>query len=247
MDDFENRIQTAADELRQTTKLLTPPPVRRSLIGTPLRWTAFAVGVGAVLVAVVAIPGLIDGFQPVGSPDTTVPGSVPTTEWDPVDPTVTTLPPVTCSGTGAVPFVEAQALPPAVTETRNSIMENAIMCGIAELEATAGSGFTTDFGGGGAEMLAEWEAAGEGKLGVLVRILNMTPAEIQSGNGDSYHVWPAAFAYDRWEDIPARYIEELLTVYTGGELEELSGFGSYAGWRTGIDAEGNWMFFVAGD
>jgi hypothetical protein len=30
-------------------------------------------------------------------------------------------------------------------------------------------------------------------------------------------------------------------------LDELSGFGSYAGWRTGIDSDGNWAWFIAGD
>ncbi len=247
MDDFENRIQDAAEELRQTTKLLTPPPIRRSLVGIPIRWTAFAVGVGAVLVALVAVPTLFDGRLPVGAPDTTVPGPVPTTDWEPVDPTVTTLPPATCSGTGAVPFVAMQELPPAVAQTRSTIIDDAIMCRFPELTALAGPGFTTDFGGGGAEMFAEWEAAGEGKLGILAKILNMTPVELQSGNGQTYHAWPSAFAYDSWDDIPQAALDELLAIYTQAELDELSGFGSYAGWRTGIDSEGNWMFFVAGD
>jgi hypothetical protein len=37
------------------------------------------------------------------------------------------------------------------------------------------------------------------------------------------------------------------TIYTQDELDQISGLGSYGGWRTAIDESGDWMYFVAGD
>jgi hypothetical protein len=55
------------------------------------------------------------------------------------------------------------------------------------------------------------------------------------------YVWP--FAYDKTEDE--------LTAYERGLLEELGRGGAFAdgylGWRAGIDPDGRWVFFVAGD
>jgi hypothetical protein len=53
--------------------------------------------------------------------------------------------------------------------------------------------------------------------------------------------------YESWADIPEELRLELLMIYTEEELDQIAGFGSYAGWRTGIDELGNWLYFVAGD
>jgi hypothetical protein len=47
--------------------------------------------------------------------------------------------------------------------------------------------------------------------------------------------------------IPEEALAELTAIYTGGELDQLAGLTSYAGWRTGIGHEGNWLYFLAGD
>jgi hypothetical protein len=60
-------------------------------------------------------------------------------------------------------------------------------------------------------------------------------------------VWPAAATYGTWEEIPDEQLAELGTLYSDEELEQISGYGTYIGWRTGIDQDGNWIYFVAGD
>jgi hypothetical protein len=66
-------------------------------------------------------------------------------------------------------------------------------------------------------------------------------------DGPDIYVWPAAFTYESWDDIPDQYREELYEIFGEGELDQIAGFGSYVGWRVGIDEQGNWLYFVAGD
>lgn len=251
MDTFEKRMQQASEEVRQTTRTLAPPPLHgRPVRHAPSRGLLVFVGAFALVVLAVGVLPLLDRDPedgPVASPDTTIPTESPSSTPSSTEPTLTTLPPVICSGTGAVSGTVRQSLPAVVLDVRDDIMALAAMCDFEGLEGLAAAGFVTSFGGGGAEAFAGWEADGVGKLGLLQQILNMSFAEQVSGAGQSYYVWPAAFAYERWEDIPEEYLEELRAIYTDEELEQLAGFGSYAGWRTGISSDGDWMFFVAGD
>ena len=81
------------------------------------------------------------------------------------------------------------------------------------------------------------EAAGEeSPIEILARILEL-PYTLSSGT----YVWP--FAYDKAEDELTDYERELL-----GDLAVYSGAGSgYLGWRAGIEPDGTWRFFIAGD
>jgi hypothetical protein len=103
-------------------------------------------------------------------------------------------------------------------------------------------------------MFEEWESTGEGKLGILLKVLGTGNAvqtfdeeAAEALGSETLYVWPAAFARDTWDEITDEEMADLLTLYTQEELDEIAGFGSYAGWRTGITAEGDWVFFVAGD
>jgi hypothetical protein len=165
MESFEKRLHQASEETRQSTRTLTPPAIGgRHLRAAPTRrgWLVFAVAFAVVVLAVGVIP-LFDGDPdggPVASPDTTIPAESPSS----TEPTVTTLPPVTCSGTGAVTGTVRQGLPAVVVDVRDDIMALAAMCDLEGLEALAATGFVTSFGGGGVEAFAEWEADGVGKL-----------------------------------------------------------------------------------
>jgi hypothetical protein len=54
-------------------------------------------------------------------------------------------------------------------------------------------------------------------------------------------VWP--FAYDKQRNELTRYERRLL-----GDLAAFSGAESgYLGWRAGIEPDGTWRFFIAGD
>jgi hypothetical protein len=257
MEDLEKRILHAAEELRQVTRDYRPPGSPERRFPTPAGWLAFAVGFGLVALAIGILPSLLGSDQgPAGTTGTTSPVVVPSTAGDTTITTtpVTTVPSVECSSTGVeAPPVE-EGLPDPVSEARAAIIAAALSCDYDALVALAGEPFTTSFGGGGSEMFQEWEETGQGKLGILVRLLGLSHAR-QEFEGDAaevlgssvLYVWPAAFDYDSWEEIPQELIDELLVIYTQEEIDQIAGFGSYAGWRTGITAEGDWVFFVAGD
>ena len=104
------------------------------------------------------------------------------------------------------------------------------------------------FGGGDASLLEEWENEGEGKLGILLTILDMSHAVQETGDGDTYYVWPGAFAADSWDEITDEQMAEIRELHTQEELDQMAEFfDGYAGWRTGIRTDGNWRYFVAGD
>ncbi len=258
MDDFERRMQQSAEEVRQTTSSARPPvrEPRRSMPG----WLVFAGAFAAIVLLFGALPLWLGGddLEPAG---TTVPLATPTTE--PPLPTTTPPPAVDCSSSGVSAPVADPTLPQPVAAMREAIIEAAVMCDITTLRKLADEGyftdtfdvgFTTHFGGGGSEMLAQWEADGQGKLAILLELLGTDWAE-QTFEGEAadalgstvLYVWPAAFVRDTWEEITPEEMAELAEIYTGEELSELERFGSYAGWRTGITAEGDWVFFVAGD
>lgn len=238
MDKLEQRMEQAAEEVRHTTRTFRRPdlPLNKA-VASRRGWLVFATAFAAVIVVVGVLPMLGGGDQPgpVGSPDTTVAMSPPSTN------------PAGCSSSGR-PFPgPVDSLPAEVAGVRRAIAAAALACDFATLVDLAGDRFTSDFGGGGSEMLEAWESAGEGKLGILLQILDMSHSEVVYEDGSRDYVWPAAFAYHRWEDIPQEYLDELQAIYTVAELEQLSGFGSYAGWRTGISEDGDWRYFVAGD
>ncbi len=248
MNDFENRMNRAAEELRQSTRSLTPPPTPgKHLEPAPASkgWLVFA-GAFAVVAITVGILPLFDREPglPVGSSDTTTPVAPPETT---VVTTIPTTVAAECSATGVAVPSEPTDLPDQVSDVRLGIVEAAAACDLATLEGLAAANFTTHFGGGGVEELRNWEEAGDGKLGILLEILGMSYGIQETGDGDTYYVWPAAFAYDSWDEISDEHMDELRAIYTEEELEQLSLMGVYAGWRTGISADGDWRFFVAGD
>ena len=88
--------------------------------------------------------------------------------------------------------------------------------------------------GGPAAYWRELESRGDEPLASLAKILQM-PYTLSRG----LYVWP--FAYDR--------TREELTPYEQTLLAQLGGFAgdAYLGWRAGIEPDGDWVFFVAGD
>jgi hypothetical protein len=248
-DDLERRLSDAAEEVRQSTRSAAPPAVGRGRRFAMPGWVVLAT-VFAAVVLIGVLPLLLggDGTDPAA---TTVPIATPTTEPPQMTTTVTTPP---CSADGVERPGDVTGLSRQAADVRTAVIDAAVACDFATMTSLAGEGFTTSFGGGGAEMLQEWEEAGEGKLGVLLRLL-ATGYAVQTFEGDAaealgsdtLYVWPAAFARDTWEEITDEEMADLLTIYTQEELDEIAGFGSYAGWRTGITGEGDWLFFVAGD
>ena len=250
MNHVDQRLQRAGAETRQLAQDRQPPTLSEKprFDRVASGWIVFVGAFTVVALTFGIIPWLMGGTDtqpqladtpPLSSPVDTGPATT-----SPSDLTTATIP--TCSADGVAMPPDTSGLPDAVAATVANVVEAATSCDLAALEALAGEGFTTSFGGGGPENFARWEDEGEGKLGILVEILGMSHATLPTEGGESY-VWPAAFAYDRWEDIPDDLMNELRQIYTQEELDQISGLGAYGGWRTAIDQDGKWMFFVAGD
>ena len=141
-----------------------------------------------------------------------------------------------------------QDLPGPVTEMRRSIVAAATACDFERLAELARAGsFTHSFGDGG-DPAAFWrkaEADGE-PLARLVQFLNRPFATRPAGDVTQY-VWPRAYAYESWAAVPAEAREELRPIYGTEDFKRFERFGSYNGYRIGITAGGDWIFFVAGD
>lgn len=157
-----------------------------------------------------------------------------------------------CSAAGLSAPPEPQpALPAAVAATRRAIAEAATACDYGRLAELAGGGrrpFTAAFGGA-SDVAAHWqrtEQAGDEPLRYLVGLLER-PFARRELDGTAQFLWPSAYAYDRWRDVPGEEREALRPLYDDEDFESFERFGGYAGYRVGIAADGEWLFFVAGD
>lgn len=137
---------------------------------------------------------------------------------------------------------EPVGLPPEVAEMHAALLEAAESGDYEALRPLIPEdGFSYTFGepppGGPIEYWQQVEAdSGESPIEILARILRL-PYTLSAGR----YVWP--FAYDKQEDELTDYERELL-----GDLAFYTGAGSgYLGWRAGIEPDGTWRFFIAGD
>lgn len=155
-----------------------------------------------------------------------------------------------CSAEGAE-ISDQDGLPGVVAEMRRDIAAAAAECDYDRLEelATEGTGnFTFSFGASGdaSEYWRAAEAEGDMPLAFLAGMLDRPYAERDAG-GDRQFTWPSAFGYDDWGEVPQEDREALRPLYGDEAFESFADFGSYAGYRVGVTAAGDWVFFVAGD
>jgi hypothetical protein len=256
LDEFEQRMEQAAQELRQSAKHAVPPPIESDARhALPRGWLIFAAAFGVVILTLGVLPMISnpdDSGPANGSTPTTSPVPASTTAPEPVTtgPPATTVPSVAadCSAAGLPMPAEQEGLPAPVAEIRRAIAAAAIACDFEALEALASPELVTSFGGGGFEMIPMWEEESTyPALALLVELFD-TPYAFEDYEGlPRHYYWPSAFVYDSWEEIPPADREALLTVYTQEELDQSAGFGSYALWRIGIAETGEWRYFIAGD
>jgi hypothetical protein len=143
--------------------------------------------------------------------------------------------------TETVTEAAAVGLPAPVAETHARLLAAAETGDYEALRPLIPSQFSYTFGApdeGGP--IAYWqrveEESDERPIQILARILRM-PYTLAGGT----YVWP--FAYDKQLNDLTAHERELL-----GDLAELFGEGSgYLGWRAGIEPDGTWRFFIAGD
>lgn len=84
-------------------------------------------------------------------------------------------------------------------------------------------------------------ATDEAPLDTLVSILALPYTRVRG-----IYVWPFAFDRDP-KQLSEEELELLSTFATPREIQGWRRFGGYIGWRTGIQADGDWVFYVAGD
>jgi hypothetical protein len=157
-----------------------------------------------------------------------------------------------CSAAGMASEPKSQAgLPDVVARTRRLLVGAATTCGYARLAHVAGRGddaFSYSLGEEG-DPTAFWrgqEAEGQEPMRFLVALLDR-PYHARLVAGGTQYVWPSAFGYDTWADVPPPDRDALRPLYGDRDFEFFEQFGGYAGYRVGIDADGEWLFFIEGD
>jgi hypothetical protein len=159
---------------------------------------------------------------------------------------VTTTETTTDTTTATVTDEVAVGLPEAVSETYQALLEAAETGDYEKLRSLIpATGFEYTFGGpveGGP--VAYWRelerSTVERPIETLEAVLKM-PYTLSRG----IYVWPFAYDLESTDEL-TRHERELLAPL--GPLDTLFVEGTgYLGWRAGIDAEGAWVFFVAGD
>ncbi len=180
-------------------------------------------------------------------PPTTV---APTTTVAPAttsDPTTTAGPAGDCSAAGMTAGAAPQDLPPAVAATRQRIVDLAIACdyeGLAALAAEAPF-FTFGFGGDDdpVSFWRESERQGDPVTRLMVELLDLPVGVIEQVDPPVYS-WPELTTIV--EPTDADY-DQVRGIYDEDEIEIFKQFGGYTGYRAGIQADGAWLYFVAGD
>ena len=130
----------------------------------------------------------------------------------------------------------ASGVPAAVEQKRAEILAAAEAGDYEALRPLIGEQFSYSFGGpvdGGP--IAYWRSLPEDPLPVLARILKLPPT-LSTG----IYVWP--FAYSE----PANQLTDYERGLLGDLADDYAGE-SYYGWRAGIEPDGDWIFFIAGD
>jgi hypothetical protein len=140
--------------------------------------------------------------------------------------------------------VDAAGLPEPVARTYAALLEAAESGDVEQLRSLLADGFRYSFGGpveGGAiGYWQELERTGARPLQALAAVLRL-PYTLSRG----LYVWP--FAYDlSGEDELTAHERGLLETLGGADRLVVPGTG-YLGWRAGIEPDGDWVFFLAGD
>jgi hypothetical protein len=138
------------------------------------------------------------------------------------------------------------AIPPPVAQTREAILDAATARDFEALRALIPEeGFTFSFGGE-TDPIRYWKRLeSEGHQPVIGDIL---PAVLgtEPGFDRGVFVWPAQALEEpaKWDEAD---IEALAAIHAEEDIRAFQDAGLYYGWRVGIDRDGTWIFFVAGD
>jgi hypothetical protein len=145
-----------------------------------------------------------------------------------------------------VQVATSEELPEQVILTRQAILDAAQVRDWGALrELIPDRGFTFSFGGHGDPIRYWRELESEGHVPVLGDIL---PAVLgtEPGRSRGVYIWPSQAAEDP-TDWDEQDLEALRQIHAEEDIRSFQEIGLYVGWRVGIDRDGTWVFFVAGD
>jgi hypothetical protein len=137
-------------------------------------------------------------------------------------------------------------LPQAVVMTRQAILDAAQAQDWDALrELIPDRGFTFSFGGE-RDPIRYWQMLeSEGHVPVVGDILPSVLGT-EPGRSRGVYIWPAQAAEDP-ADWDEEDLEALRQIHADEDIRSFQEIGLYVGWRVGIDRDGTWVFFVAGD
>ena len=141
---------------------------------------------------------------------------------------------------------EDAGVPAAVLKTRAALLRAAETGDYEELRPLVPKQFSYTFGGpfaGGP--IAYWrnieKETDQRPIAILADLLRL-PYTLYQGT----YTWP--FAFDKQCDDFSEYERDLLRAVGGTDMSDDCGDGvGYLGWRVGIEPDGDWVFFIAGD
>ena len=98
------------------------------------------------------------------------------------------------------------------------------------------------------QFLKDTSGDGNGRemLAILLDILDAGYAHLDAGEPTETFIWPYFYTLPL-NDLDDKQMVELFRIITAGDLQDMRAFGSYSFYRTGISANGEWLFFLAGD
>lgn len=263
MNKLDDRLRKAAIAVRKAADHAVPRPITKEATAM---WTKPAMAFSGAVLAVALVIGVAALVRqpptetPIAavtttteSPETTTTAQVTTITATPGLRTITG--PMTgpgCPDDNLEAPGHQEGLPEPVAAMREQIIAAALVCDVSTLVELAGTDLVTDFGGGDAVRFHEAVESGEPLLETLVLTLGLpsrhqTFEDSEAPTNVSFYVWPSAFGYDAWGEIPGAERDALLELYTQEELDQMAEIGGFIGWRVGITPEGDWQFFVAGD
>ncbi len=148
---------------------------------------------------------------------------------------------------------DESVLPEAVRETRRKLMEAAKSGDIESLRPLMDAESeppSVAYGDPGDPIayLKTLAADAEGReiLAILLEVLESGFVHVGEGTDDDYFVWPYFARYPLAALTPTQMVE-LFTLLTAADYEDMKSYGAYTFFRVGIDKDGRWLFFIAGD
>lgn len=157
--------------------------------------------------------------------------------------------------TGAAPSptprFDFDALPEAVARLRSAILAAAASGNVDAVARLVDADTQLSFDPEGApprEQLLEQSGDEEGfeVLAILSEVLEAGYVVLDEDTPDALYLWPY-FAAVPLEELTPEQNVDLFRILTAGDYQASIEFGSYVFYRLGIGANGEWLFFVAGD